>query len=190
MNKGKYIIGFSLIQLFVIAAIIVHFFDPALFSSDSTRFNDTLLISSLFNDCTVIPMKSEITAYCPGPCCNSSTFTKNGKRYTVDWTNRVAAGNIAITDLHQNGIQIVAVDSSTIPHGSIVSYNGTRYLAIDSGSAIIGTRLDISMANHESTQSFGRRYDQDIIVHIPKNPDAVLEAVTRYIEGKNIAANR
>jgi 3D (Asp-Asp-Asp) domain-containing protein len=190
MNNGKYIVGFSLIQLLLIAAITVHFFDPALFSSDRNHYNDILLTSSLFNDCNVIMMKSEITAYCPGPCCNSCTITKNGRPYTVDWTNRVSAANIAITDLHQNGIQIVAVDSSTIPHGSIVSYNGVRYLAVDSGSAITGTRLDISMANHESTQSFGRQFDQDIVVHIPKNPDAVLEAVTKYIEGKNIAANR
>lgn len=189
MKNGKYIIGFSLIQLFVIIILIVHFFGPYLFSSDSSRFNDILLSSNLFENSSVIAMKSEITAYCPGPCCNSELITRNGKRIIVDWTNRVAAGNMTITDLHRNGIQIAAVDPDVIPHGSIISYNGTRYLAIDSGSAIRGTRIDISMANHDSTNSFGRRHAQDIIVHIPMNPEAVLEVVSRHVEGKNIASN-
>ena len=189
MKHGKYIIGFSLIQLVIITVLIVHFFGPFLFSSDRTQFNDILLTSSLFDNCTVISINSEITAYCPGACCNSHTVVKNGKRVLVNWTNRVAAGNMTITDLHRKGIQIAAVDPGVIPHGSIISYNGTRYLAIDSGSAITGTRIDISMANHASTNSFGRRQNQDIIVHIPKNPDTVLDVVAKHVEGKTIASN-
>lgn len=188
MKKEKYIIGFSLLQLLFIMTLIVHFFDPNLFSSSRTEYNDTLLTSGLFSDCTVISMKSEITAYCPDSCCNAGTIIKNGRKQTVDWSNKVAASDISINELHKHGIQIVAVDPKVIPHGSMVSYGGTRYLAIDSGAAITGTRLDISLETHTLTHEFGRKTDQEIIVHIPKNPDAVLDAVKKYIKARTIAS--
>ena len=137
--------------------------------------------SDLFRDNRIITLNCEVTAYCPGPCCNSGTCIMKGKRVFVDWSDKVAVGNLSIKKLHRSGIDIVAVDPSIIPYGSIVYYQKSYYIALDSGSAIKGKRIDISVLSHDDTISFGRRHNQRIIVFIPENPRTVVSAVKRII---------
>ncbi|HQO87532.1 MAG TPA: hypothetical protein PKX84_07770, partial [Bacteroidia bacterium] len=68
----------------------------------------------------------KITAYCPGSCCNKSVIGTK----VVDYTNTAAVGGVKLTTLLDNTINVVAVDRSIIPLGSIVKYNNTYYVAL------------------------------------------------------------
>lgn len=51
----------------------------------------------------------------------------------------------------------IAVDRSVIPLGTHVLYNGTEYVAEDTGGAIKGNRIDIYFDNHTDALEWGRR---------------------------------
>lgn len=51
----------------------------------------------------------------------------------------------------------IAVDRSVIPLGTHVLYNGTEYVAEDTGGAIKGNRIDIFFDNHSDALEWGRR---------------------------------
>lgn len=51
----------------------------------------------------------------------------------------------------------IAVDRSVIPLGTHVLYNGTEYVAEDTGGAIKGNRIDIFFDNHSDALNWGRR---------------------------------
>lgn len=58
--------------------------------------------------------------------------------------------------------ETIAVDPSIIPYGSIIyiempDTNVYRYIASDTGSAIKGNRIDISMSTHQEALNFGRK---------------------------------
>ena len=171
-NAKWFVLPFTLVLMF----IVDYFINP---SSESSQgrwiFNRHLLDSELFNGCSEIKFNCEVTAYCPGPCCNLGIIYKNGERFHVDWSDKVAAGNFSIKKLHKYGVNLVAVDPAVIPHDSIIYYNGKYYLALDSGAAIKGKKIDILMENHNDTIAFGRKKNQQAIVLIPENPDKVIK---------------
>jgi len=115
----------------------------------------------------------KITAYCPGRCCNTR-YTQNGIN---DYTNCAAVGGLTLTGLLDCGVNVVAVDPSIIPLGSIIKYNNKYYVALDTGSAIKGFTLDILMAEHGKTHDFGVQYCDDVEIFIPQNPKEVIERV-------------
>ncbi|HOO73523.1 MAG TPA: 3D domain-containing protein [Spirochaetota bacterium] len=92
-----------------------------------------------------------ITAYCPGKCCN-------GK-----WAGLTATGKDMNYYLDQ-GINIIAVDPSVIPLGSLVIVSGKQYHAVDTGSLIKGKKVDILLKNHADTITFGIKENQTIKV--------------------------
>ncbi len=51
----------------------------------------------------------------------------------------------------------IAVDRNIIPLGTHVLYNGTEYVAEDTGGAIKGNRIDIYFDNHSDALKWGRR---------------------------------
>lgn len=51
----------------------------------------------------------------------------------------------------------IAVDTSVIKMGTHVIINGQEYVAQDTGSAIIGNRIDIYFDSHEAALAFGRK---------------------------------
>ena len=55
-------------------------------------------------------------------------------------------------------VGVVAVDPKVIPLGSQVEINGQVYWAEDTGSAIVGNRIDIFMESREEALSWGRQY--------------------------------
>ncbi|HOF12962.1 MAG TPA: 3D domain-containing protein [Spirochaetota bacterium] len=117
----------------------------------------------------------KITAYCPGSCCNKRiTGTK-----VVDYTNSAAIGGLKLTTLLDNTINVVAVDRSIIPLGSIVKYNNNYYVALDTGSAIKGFTLDILMPHHKQTEKFGIQYSDNIEVYIPHNPAQIIKKIKK-----------
>ena len=137
-----------------------------------------ILSSREFQGASTFSLSCEMTAYCPGPCCNTE-FQKNGNGTPaeVDWSNRIAAGNITIGQLHAAGIGIMAVDRTEIPYGSIISYDGKLYAALDCGSMIRGNRIDLSCATHGEADAFGRRPDQTVTVWVPGDPGAAVRTI-------------
>ena len=131
----------------------------------------SVLNSSLFEHCDRKEIVCEITAYCPGTCCNTAySVGSEGTSEIKNWSNMIAAGDVSIIQLHKAGIGIAAVDTGVIPYGSIIKYNGKLYAALDCGGMIKGNRLDISVENHADANVFGRRADQNVEVYIPLQP--------------------
>lgn len=115
----------------------------------------------------------KITAYCPGRCCNVQ-YTQDG---IYDYTNCAAVGGLTLTGLLECGVNVAAVDPSLIPLGSIVKYNNTYYVALDTGSAIKGFTLDILMPHHDKAHDFGVLYSDDVEIYIPENPREVIAKI-------------
>lgn len=86
------------------------------------------------------------TAYCScKSCCGIYAENRpDGVVYTASGT--VAKAN-----------HTIAVDTSVIPFGTKVLYNGTEYVAEDTGSAIKGNKIDIYFDNHSDALSWGKR---------------------------------
>jgi 3D (Asp-Asp-Asp) domain-containing protein len=86
------------------------------------------------------------TAYCScKSCCGIYAENRpNGVVYT-------ASGAVAKAN------HTIAVDTSIIPFGTKVLYNGTEYVAEDTGSAIKGNKIDIYFDNHSDALSWGKR---------------------------------
>lgn len=51
----------------------------------------------------------------------------------------------------------IAVDRNVFPLGTHILYNGTEYVAEDTGGAIKGNRIDIYFDNHSEALNWGRR---------------------------------
>lgn len=61
----------------------------------------------------------------------------------------------------------VAVDNSLYKFGTeFTDQDGHKYIAADTGSAIVGNRIDVYFENHEAARAFGR---QTIMLEIKEN---------------------
>lgn len=58
----------------------------------------------------------------------------------------------------------IAVDTSVIPHGSVVEINGHQYIAQDTGSSIVGNRIDVYFDDHQQAVEFGVQYANVLLV--------------------------
>ncbi len=101
-----------------------------------------------------------VTAYCPGSCCNGP------------WTGQTSTG-INLEVYQFLGIEVAAVDPAVIPLGSLLTFEGTTYLAADTGGLIKGRRIDICMHDHESTTQFGVKNDRRVTVRCPETADGI-----------------
>ncbi|WP_420920485.1 3D domain-containing protein [Bacillus thuringiensis] len=94
-------------------------------------------------------MTVEATAYTNHPSENGGTYggrvlTKTG----YDITNTI----------YYNGMRVIAVDPSVIPLNSIVEIEGYgKAIALDTGGAITGNRIDYLVTNDSEANNFGRR---------------------------------
>jgi len=121
----------------------------------------------------------EITAYCPGPCCNTAHVQGEDGVVSRDWSDRLAVGGLSIRALLREGVRPAAVDTSYIPFGSIIEYDGVLYVALDRGGAIKGGRLDLAMPTHGECIDFGRRTGCPVTVHVPNSPSLVVMALKK-----------
>ncbi|WP_412676890.1 3D domain-containing protein [Bacillus paranthracis] len=94
-------------------------------------------------------MTVEATAYTNHPSENGGTY--GGRVLTKTGYD--------ITDtIYYNGMRVIAVDPSVIPMKSIVDIEGYgKAIALDTGGAIKGNRIDYLVANDSEANNFGRR---------------------------------
>ena len=88
-----------------------------------------------------------VTAYCPCPqCCGR-------------WSDGFTASGLPVT---ANGGRFVAADPKVLPVGSQVrvpGYNdGKPVPVLDTGSAIVGDRLDVFFPTHDEAVAWGVRW--------------------------------
>ncbi len=81
------------------------------------------------------------------------TYYCNCSRCCGEW----AGGPTAIGTYPSSGYTI-AVDPDVIPLGSTVYINGNEYRAEDTGSSIVGNRIDVYMDDHEAALDAGVSY--------------------------------
>ena len=121
----------------------------------STKVNDstaehisvvepTTITTTEFIETTTQPprniMTVTATAYCPcEKCC--------GK-----WSDGITASGTTATEG-----RTVAVDKNLIPLGTEIIINGKTYIAEDTGSAILGNKIDIYFDSHSSALEWGKR---------------------------------
>lgn len=149
---------------------------------DQPELRAHLLRTGHYEKSSGTEMSFHITAYCPDSCCNTEIIVENGKRREIDWSDRVSSGSFSIRRLIDRGIMVVAVDPAVIPYGSLVEYNGTLYIALDTGSAIRGNRLDILFPTHEETVRFGVKRGETVTVIRASDSFEVLKEIGRLAE--------
>jgi len=97
---------------------------------------------------------------------NGRTITVEATAYTNHPSENGTYGGKVVTrtgldissSITYNGMGIIATDPDVIPLNSIVEIEGLgTYIALDTGSAIQGNRIDILMANSNLTDNWGRR---------------------------------
>lgn len=92
-------------------------------------------------------LKVEVTAYCScAVCCGKYSPERGGKGLTASGT------------IPREG-RTLAADWSIFPKGTTLRFAGWKVAKVveDTGSAIIGHRLDVFMDSHEEAKQFGRR---------------------------------
>lgn len=60
---------------------------------------------------------------------------------------------------------LVAVDTSVIPLGSIVIFDGEEHIAADTGGLINGNRLDLALNTHSEALNFGVQYKEVYVIY-------------------------
>jgi 3D (Asp-Asp-Asp) domain-containing protein len=75
----------------------------------------------------------------------------------------VWSGGATASGVMPKSSRTIAVDTDIIPFGTEVYINGNLYIAEDTGSAIVGNRIDIYMDNHSIAQEFGVQYAEVFI---------------------------
>jgi 3D (Asp-Asp-Asp) domain-containing protein len=89
----------------------------------------------------------EATAYTNHPSENGTYGGRVVTRTGYDITNTI----------EYQGYGIIATDPDVIPLNTVVVINGKKYIALDTGSAIRGNRIDVLVGSREEAIAFGRR---------------------------------
>lgn len=90
-------------------------------------------------------------------------LTVNASAYVADCdtgcTGITASGENVKNRIHYNGMGIIATDTSVIPMYSIVEIEGFggRFIALDTGGAIKGNKIDILVNSTSEAKKFGRK---------------------------------
>lgn len=99
------------------------------------------------------------------PSAAKKTLTLEATAYTAHTTT--AMGTIPVRN--PNGLSSVAVDKNVIPLGSKVYVSGYGYaIACDTGSDIVGNRIDLFMNSEAECLSFGRKTVTVYIIAYPE----------------------
>lgn len=100
----------------------------------------------------------KLTAYCSCQTCCGYWATvrpldENGNPIVYTASGAVAEAG-----------KTIAVDTAVIAHGSVVEINGHRYVAQDTGSSIVGNRIDIYFDDHNAALDFGVQYADVLLI--------------------------
>jgi len=172
MIRKAFLLGGAVIGVTILAAFVL---SEAMVKKES--FAERMLETRNFRAGRTVDMVCEITAYCPGPCCNTEYISEEDGPAVLDWSDRLAVGGLSITALLGENLRPAAVDTSIIPFGSVIDYEGVLYVALDRGGAIKGARLDLAMPTHEECVRFGRRAGRSVTVHIPDSPSRAVRTI-------------
>ncbi|MBP7602297.1 MAG: 3D domain-containing protein [Spirochaetes bacterium] len=164
---GSVVIGVTILAAFVLSEAMVK----------KESFAERMLETRNFRDGRTVELVCEITAYCPGPCCNTEYISGEDGPAVLDWSDRLAVGGLSITALLGEGLRPAAVDTSIIPFGSVIDYEGVLYVALDRGGAIKGARLDLALPSHEECVLFGRRAGRSVTVYVPNSPSRAVRMI-------------
>ena len=170
-------------MIFILLLICVFTIGGILYSGQNVmdeRIED-VLNSDTFSHHEVVRMECDITAYCPGACCNTGVKRINGRMVTIDWSDKVAVGGLSLSSMVSNGIHVMAVDPDVIPLGSVIYYDGRYYFALDTGGLIKGRKLDVLVEKHEDTFVFGKRMKQEVKIFMPKNTDVAVDYIRNIL---------
>lgn len=95
----------------------------------------------------------KLTAYCSCKICCKEFADDRPKD---DYGNDLVFGASGV--LLEQGVSI-AVDPAVIQYGTKVIINGHgEYIAQDTGSVIVGNKIDVYFDNHEEARNFGEQY--------------------------------
>jgi resuscitation-promoting factor RpfB len=101
------------------------------------------------------------TAYCAGTEASGCPISESGRSVCTGSNNDgiTATGVRAVAGTGQESHpHLVAVDPRVIPLGSRLYIDGYGFaVAVDTGSAIKGNRIDLLLPSHEAARRFGRR---------------------------------
>ncbi|MFW5862051.1 MAG: 3D domain-containing protein [Spirochaetota bacterium] len=158
-------------MIFILLLICVFTIGGILYSGQDAVDDriEEVLNSDMFADGKPVHMRCDITAYCPGACCNTGVKRINGRMVTIDWSDKVAVGGLSLSRMVSNGIHVMAVDPDVIPLGSIIYYEGKYYFALDTGGMIKGRKLDVLVEKHDDTFVFGKRMKQEVKIFMPQD---------------------
>lgn len=103
------------------------------------------------------------TAYCScSKCCGkyakNRPMDKNGNEIVY-----TASGARACAD------HTIAVDTDVFPFGTVLIIDGIEYVAEDTGSAIVGNKIDIYFDDHEAALDFGKKNLTAILKNLEGN---------------------
>jgi len=114
----------------------------------------------------------ELTAY------SVQAGVQTPSHYTADDIGRTASTKFVF-------IGGVAVDPTVIPYGSILYIEGVGYrVAIDTGSAIKGQRIDVYFSYRDVCMEFGRRNSNVYMVYEGEGKSSVPNDLQTYVEEK------
>lgn len=117
---------------------------------DAGKVSETLASVSLQREQAELVSLGDftLTAYCDCEDCQGP------------WVGITALGTLPISN------HTIAVDPEVIPLGSTVVINGKEYCAEDTGSAIIGNKIDIFVDSHD--ECFEEEYNKTVEVYLKK----------------------
>jgi len=170
-------------MIFILLLICVFTIGGILYSGQDVMHDriEEVLNSDMFEDVEPVHMQCDITAYCPGACCNTGIKRVNGRVVKIDWSDKVAVGGLSLSRMVSNGIHVMAVDPDVIPLGSIIRYEGRYYFALDTGGMIQGRKLDVLVEKHEDTFIFGKRMKQEVKIFMPKDTGMAVDYIRNIL---------
>lgn len=122
-------------------------------------YTQTTTSTTITTTTTAAPKAIEVvaTAYCSCEiCCGEWALNRplddNGNEIIY-----TASGARAYAD------HTIAVDTDVFPFGTVLVYNGIEYVAEDTGSAIIGNKIDIYFDSHEEAWNWGKQEIEVIV---------------------------
>ena len=136
----------------IVAGVMIALFGYVIWNCGYTQgyINKEIPPSNEINSKTIVfadeekPLHSigyyEATAYCPCvKCCGKTDgITASGTQATAGRT--------------------IAADTSILPFGTEVYFNGNKYTVEDRGGAINGKKIDVYFDTHQEAVNFGRQW--------------------------------
>lgn len=98
---------------------------------------------------------------------------------TAYYNDYVTTNGSTSTGVNTTKDRTIAVDPNIIPYGTTVYIDGSSYTAEDTGSAIVGNKIDIYMDTYDECMNYGVQY-KDVYYYIPTEKTISVEVKYTY----------